>query len=195
MGERRVPCVVCLGYFDGVHRGHLALLSAARREADRRGCPVVVHTFDCAPGSKGPQLTTLEEREQLLLAAGADRVAVSHFDEEMRHMPGDVFFRDVVVERLNACHVVCGDDHRFGYLGGWGVEELRALCESFGVGLTVVPPVTLENGQRVSSTAIRAALARGDARAAEEMLGRKLAPGPAARQDLPKTLDSSPKIE
>ena len=71
------PAVVCLGFFDGVHKGHLALLHAARAVADERGWPVCVHTFDHAPGSKGRALTTLEERTDLLLQAGADQVAVS----------------------------------------------------------------------------------------------------------------------
>ena len=183
MGNQSAPCVVCLGFFDGVHKGHLALLDAAREEARKRHCRVVAHTFDRAPGGKGPLLTTLEERERLLRSAGADEVAVSPFDEDMRRLPGDAFFQKIVVERLNACHVVCGDDHRFGYRGGWGVQELKALCDQAGIGLTVVPPVTLPDGRRVSSTAIRAALAQGNRQDAEEMLGR-----PLSRADSPDSV-------
>lgn len=171
------PCVVCLGFFDGVHRGHLALLQAARREADRLGLPVCAHTFDRAPGEKGAELTTLREREALLRAAGADRVEVSAFDEAMRHTSGEDFFRRVVMEKLHAVHVVCGDDHRFGYQGKCGVRELRALCDEAGIGLTVVPPVTLENGRRVSSSAVREALTAGDIASVRDMLGRE----PSAR--------------
>lgn len=166
--------VVCLGFFDGVHRGHLALLAAAKKAAREAGLPVCVHTFDRAPGGKGPALTTLEERERLLRAAGADQVAVSPFDERTRTMSGDEFFERVVLGRLHAAHVVCGDDHRFGYRGAWGVQELQQLCDSHGVRLTVVPPVTLADGTRISSSAIRAALARGEWALAEEMLGRPL---------------------
>ena len=172
MADERERCVVCLGFFDGVHRGHLALLRAAREEAEKRRCPVVAHTFDHAPGSKGAELTTLPEREALLLAGGADRVAVSPFDESLRRMSGEDFFRRVVVSQLHACHVVCGDDHRFGYRGAWGVRELEAMCRAAHVGLTVVPPVTLPDGRRISSTAIRQALAEGDWATAESMLGR-----------------------
>ena len=168
--------VVCLGFFDGVHRGHLSLLRAAEEIARERGLIVCAHTFDRAPGEKDFALTTLEERESLLKAAGADRVAVSAFDEDMRHMGGDDFFRRIVLEKLNARHVVCGDDHRFGYRGGWGVKELKALCENAGIGLTVVPPVSLADGTRVSSTAIRKAILAGDAHLAEEMLDRPLSP-------------------
>lgn len=169
---KRPPAVVCLGFFDGVHRGHLALITAGKQIAAREGLPLRAHTFDAMPGLKGPALTDLPERKRLLLAAGADEVAVSPFDEAMRRMTGDDFFRKVVLEELNARHVVCGDDHRFGYRGGWGVEELARLCKESGVGLTVVPQVTMENGQRISSTAIRQALQSGDYPLAEAMLGR-----------------------
>ena len=168
--------VVCLGFFDGVHRGHLSLLQAAAEIAREKGLIVCAHTFDRAPGEKDFALTTLEERQALLRAAGADRVAVSAFDEEMRHMSGDDFFRRIVLGSLNARHVVCGDDHRFGYRGGWGVKELQALCENAGIGLTVVPPISLPDGTRVSSTAIRKAILAGNASLAEEMLNRPLSP-------------------
>ena len=174
MEDERGRSVVCLGFFDGVHRGHLALLQAAREKARDLGCIVVAHTFDHAPGSKGRELTGLPERERLLLAAGADQVAVSVFDDAMRRMTGEEFFRTVVLDRLRACHVVCGDDHRFGYKGAWGVEELEAMCREAGIGLTVVPPVTLPDGRRISSTLIREAVANRDWAAAESMLGRPL---------------------
>ena len=174
MEARNVPSVVCLGFFDGVHRGHLALLDAARKAADEKGLAVCVHTFDHAPGSKNFELTTLPEREALLRQAGADEVAVSVFDDVMRHMRGEDFFQSVVLKRLNARHVVCGDDHRFGYMGACGIKELEVLCRESGVGLTVVPPVTLPNGQRISSTAVRQAILDGDRPLAEAMLGRRM---------------------
>jgi riboflavin kinase/FMN adenylyltransferase len=176
MNAVNAPSVVCLGFFDGVHRGHLSLLRAAAGIAREKGLIVVAHTFDRAPGEKDFSLTFLSEREALLRAAGADRVAVSPFNEEMRHMSGDAFFRRIVLEKLNARHVVCGDDHRFGYRGAWGVKELEALCRENGVGLTVCPPVELPDGTRVSSTAIRRAILDGNFALAEEMLGRPLPP-------------------
>ncbi|MBR1584021.1 MAG: adenylyltransferase/cytidyltransferase family protein [Clostridia bacterium] len=183
MEEIRQLQAVCLGFFDGVHRGHLALIDAARAIARQEGLRVCVHTFDHAPGSKGLVLTTLEERERLLRAAGADEVAVSQFSDEFRRMSGDDFFRLIVLGRLRARHVVCGDDHRFGYMGGWGVKELHTLCDQSGVGLTVVPAVTLPDGTRISSTAIRRAIEAGDWARAEEMLGRPLPP--AIKKSLP----------
>lgn len=172
MKKTGAPSVVCLGFFDGVHKGHLALVHAGRQAADAQGLILVVHTFDHAPGSKGPELTTLAEREQLLLAAGADEVRVSPFDDRMRCMTGDAFFRQVVLGEMNARHVVCGDDHRFGYRGAFGVKELAQLCGASGVKLTVVPPVELPGGMRISSSAIRKALAAGDDALAQAMLGR-----------------------
>ncbi len=174
MNAISAPSVVCLGFFDGVHQGHLSLLRAAKDIAREEKLIVCVHTFDRAPGEKDFSLTALPEREALLRAAGADRVAVSAFDEDMRRMTGDAFFRKIVLEKLNARHVVCGDDHRFGYRGGWGVKELTALCREAGVGLTVCPPVALADGTRVSSTAIRQAILAGNGGLAEEMLGRPL---------------------
>lgn len=174
MYKADTPTVVCLGFFDGVHKGHLALVHAARQIADQRGWPVCVHTFDRAPGSKGAELTTLAERERLLLQAGADWVAVSPFDDHMRQMRGEDFFRDIVLGHLRAGYIICGDDHRFGHKGAWGVRELAAMCDQAGIGLTVVPEVTLENGLRVSSTAIRQALEAGDIPLAESMLGRQI---------------------
>ena len=176
MDELNAPSVVCLGFFDGVHKGHLSLLQAAKDIARDQGLIVCVHTFDRAPGEKDFVLTTLAEREALLRAAGADRVAVSAFSEDMRRMSGDDFFRQIVLGSLNARHVVCGDDHRFGYKGGWGVKELEALCRQNGVGLTVCPPVSLPDGVRVSSTAIRKAILAGNIPLAEEMLERPLTP-------------------
>lgn len=167
-------CVVCLGFFDGVHRGHAALLHAARQIADQKGLLVCAHTFSNAPAPKAFLLTTLPERVALLRQAGADTVVVSPFDDRMRRMSGQEFFDRVVMEKLRAVHVVCGEDHRFGYRGACGVAELRAMCRARGVGLTVVPPVTLPDGRRVSSSAIRRAIADGDIPLAEEMLGRRL---------------------
>lgn len=172
MEERHAPSVVCLGFFDGVHRGHLSLLAAAKKAAAEQGWIVCAHTFDQAPSGKDFILTTLEQRKELLLAGGADEVAVSPFNDDMRRMSGDEFFRRVVLEQLNARHVVCGDDHRFGYKGAWGVRELAELCRDAGVGLTVVPTIALPDGTRVSSSAIRKAILAGDWALAEEMLGR-----------------------
>ena len=76
--------------------------------------------------------------------------------------------------KLHARHIVCGDDHRFGYMGACGIRELEKLCAAKGIGLTVVPPVTLDDGTRISSTAIRKALQTRDLALVEKMLGRSV---------------------
>ena len=176
MSQKKAPSVVCLGFFDGVHLGHMALINAAKEAAREKGLKICVHTFDQPPGQKKESLTTLEERERLLKNAGADEIAVSTFDDTMRHMAGKDFFQEIVVEKLNARHIVCGDDHRFGHMGACGVKELGNMCREKGIGLTVVAPVTLENGMRISSTAIRKALQEENFALAEQMLGRKITP-------------------
>ena len=173
MSQEKAPSVVCLGFVDGVHLGHLALIEAAKEAAREKGLKICVHTFDQPPGQKKAALTSLEEREALLKNAGADEIAVSIFDDNMRHMPGEEFFQKIVVEKLNARHIICGDDHRFGYMGACGVKELQEMCRENGIGLTIVSPVTLDNGMRISSTAIRRALQEGNLELAEKMLGRK----------------------
>ena len=167
----REGAVVCLGYFDGVHLGHQALLKAGRERAEALGLPLLAHTFDRAPQHKDMALTDLKERKRLLLRYGADGVFVSPFDDAMRRMSGEDFFRDILLRELGAKHLVCGHDHRFGYGGQCDIAALHRMCEESGTGLTVVPDVTVD-GLRVSSTAIREALARGDTALAERMLGR-----------------------
>lgn len=169
----RSPAVVCLGFFDGVHIGHRALIDAARPIASANGWLVRAHTFDRAPSPRAAELTTADERVALLLEAGADEVIVSAFDDDMRMMPGEQFFREIVLGQMNAKHVVCGGDHRFGYLGAADAERLRKLCDESGVGLTVVPDVVLPGGVKVSSTAIRRAIADKDFALAAQMLGRQ----------------------
>ena len=166
------PTVVCLGFFDGVHRGHQALIEAGRKAAREEGLLLCVHTFDHTPGMKDGELTSLEERTRLLKAAGAETVAVSVFDDALRQLPGSRFFREIVLGKLHARHVICGDDHRFGYKGACGVKELEGMCREAGVKLTVVPPVSLPGGRRISSSAVKKALTEGDFALAESMLGR-----------------------
>ena len=172
------PTAVCLGYFDGVHRGHLALLEEAKRIAARNGFTVAVHALDRSPAevlhpqAAVRQLTDLAQKAAVFAANGCELLAVSTFDERLRMMPGKVFFREIILDRLHAGAVITGDDHRFGYRGDTGVPELRRLCGEAGISLSVVPRVTLEDGTVISSSAIRQALDRGDTALAQTMLGR-----------------------
>lgn len=162
-------CVLCLGFFDGLHRGHQALLQAGRRAADQLGLPLCAHTFDRSPFKQA--LTTLEERQELLKAFGADRVHVTVFDETVRCMTGEAFFRSVMVEQLHARYIICGADHRFGHQGKWDAGALGAMCREAGILFETLDAVCME-GEKVSSTAIRQALLAQDFEKAEQLLGR-----------------------
>ena len=169
---------VCLGYFDGVHRGHLALLEEAGRIAGKEHLTVAVHVLDRSPASvlhpDQPvlQLTSLAEKAAVFEAHGCRILAVSTFDEHFRMMSGRDFFKRILLDRLNAGAVITGDDHRFGYRGSMGVTELAELCAEAGVLLSVVPRLTMPDGTVISSSAIREALRQGDTARAEAMLGR-----------------------
>ena len=177
-----VPSVVCLGFFDGVHLGHLRILEASRQAAKQLGIPLCVHTYDIPPsrlikhGHEPLELTDLSEKAVLLEQAGAQVVAVSRFDDQLMHMPGSVFFQDVLLQRLKARHLVAGEDHRFGFHGDTDAGALSALCQKAGIGLSLVKPLATAEGLIISSTAIRQALQQGDRAAAEAMLGRPLSP-------------------
>lgn len=180
MQRSQEPNVVCLGFFDGVHLGHLRLLSEANRVKQKYGYRVCVHTYQTSPVAilqpKTPihELTGLKEKYDLLMAAGADSVAVSPFDERMMHMSGRAFFEEILLEKLFAKHLVVGFDHRFGYKGEVTTDKLFKLCEEKNVGLSVVMPVRTKDGEIVSSSAIRQALQTNDLQKAAEMLGRPI---------------------
>lgn len=168
--------VLALGFFDGVHLGHGALLRRTRQLADQLGCVAAVLSFDAQPRTvlhqtDAPLLSTMAERERLMRRFyRMDEVAFAHFDEAMLQMPWEGFLEEYVVRRLNACHVVCGDDYRFGHRGEGTPERLQAACAARGIGCDVIPQVELD-GVRVSSTAIREQLLRGDVPTARRFLG------------------------
>lgn len=166
--------VIALGFFDGVHLGHAALLNKARQEADRLGCEAAALTFDSHPdevifGRRTPLINTLHQRERLMKHAfGMDEVLILPFDAAMMQMPWQQFAEDVLCARFDAEAVVCGHDFTFGHRGEGNAEKLQKF---FGVRCHVVEPVTLD-GKVVSSTAIRTCLRQGDIEKANQMLGR-----------------------
>lgn len=170
--------VVCLGFFDGVHLGHRSLLAAAVDIGQKARLQVCVHTYSAAPGTlihperAYHELTSLPEKVDLLLRFGADTVAVSRFDQRMMLMDGAQFIDDELGSCLSVRHLVVGADHRFGFQARTGPSQLTQLCSERGIGLTVVEPLTAEDGSVISSTAIKCALMQGDVKKAEAMLGR-----------------------
>ncbi len=172
------PGVVCLGFFDGVHLGHRAIIDQGKQKAAQLCLPLYVHTYDLPPmnlikhAGAVKELSPLPQKAALLEEAGVDVVAVSRFDEQLMRMEGSQFFSDILIGRLHARHLVIGYDHRFGYKGSTDAKALEALCERSGIGLSVVSAVSLPDGRAISSSDIRNALTRGDTALAQRMLGR-----------------------
>lgn len=165
------PCVIALGFFDGVHLGHAALLRQTRLRAEALGAEAAALTFDRAPGKRVPLLTTLEDRKDLLRRAGGmDRVLVPVFDEAFRTLDCETFVRDFLVRDQGAAGLVCGWDYRFGKNAGGDAALLEDLCRRYGLTLDVVPETRFE-GITVSSSAIRQMLQAGDLDRANRFLG------------------------
>lgn len=169
---------VTVGNFDGVHEGHRALVRAAAGWAARVGGPAVAVTFDPPPyqilvpdAPPRPPLTTVEDRADLLRAAGADRVVVYRPDRALLGLEPGAFVRDVLFGQLGARAVVEGYDFRFGRGRTGDTGLLRSLCAAAGVGFEEVPPLAVGGGP-VSSSRVRAALLAGDVAGAAGLLGR-----------------------
>ena len=124
-----------LGFFDGVHRGHRALINAAREMAGDGY--VGIWTFRTLPKAK-ELLTTPDEREALLRQAGADTVHFADF-ETVHAMDGEAFFRDELCAKLRPAGLVCGFNFRFGYRGGAGADDLARWGREAGIPVRVLP--------------------------------------------------------
>ncbi|MEG1891780.1 MAG: FAD synthetase family protein [Clostridia bacterium] len=175
--------VLALGMFDGVHIGHRVLLEKAHALAREREVPLVVCTFLnhpmalIAPTKCPPCLTTFEERAKLMEALGVDLLYAMPFDHRLMEMLPENYVGELV-RRFHPTDVVCGYNHSFGRKGQGSPALLAALGGALGFATYVVPKITL-GGRNVSSTAIRALLADGDAAQAREMLARPYVRGAA----------------
>lgn len=167
--------VVALGFFDGVHLGHAALMAKTRQRAAEKSAVPTALSFDVHPdtlvrGVEVPLLNTAEGRVDLIRRiCGIDSVVFIHFNQTVMHMPWQEFIGNLTRE-LNAVHFVVGHDFSFGWKGEGTAEKLRAYCAEHGMGCDIIAPVTLD-GEIVSSTAIRALIAAGDVEKANRMLG------------------------
>lgn len=167
-------CVVALGFFDGVHIGHAALLRAAEEEAQQKGLAFAVFTFsDCGDGtykSGAPRLTEWAERMELFRSFGVDYVYAAEFSSLKMLSPREFVF-DILSARLHARAAFCGFNFRFGAKAAGNTDDLVRLMEEAGGTAFVLPAMTM-NGEAVSSTAVRCALEEGDLFKANAMLGR-----------------------
>ena len=168
--------VIALGFFDGVHLGHGALLRQARATADRLGCRAAAITFDRHPsavicGKKTPLITTQQEREYWIRSLyGIDPVLVLPFDRSMMQLPWQDFLHRCLLPRFDVCHLVCGWDFRFGYRGEGTAQLLQQECRRCGIGCDIIPEVDFD-GVAVHSTLIRTLLQQGKIAQAAQFLG------------------------
>lgn len=169
--------VVTVGTFDGVHRGHQAVAGEVVRRARAAGRHSVLVTFDPHPleivnPAAAPRLLTLpDERAELLGGLGLDRVVVLPFTPELSRLAPEEFVRRVLRADLGMEELVLGHDHGFGRGRSGDLETLRGLGAADGFGVDVVDPVR-DDGQPISSTLIRAAVAHGQLEQAARWLGR-----------------------
>jgi riboflavin kinase/FMN adenylyltransferase len=169
--------VLALGNFDGVHRGHQALIGHALAEAKRLGRPAGVLLFEphprefFHPGAAHFRLTPLDEKLAVLDEMGLDLAVVVPFDARLANLDAGRFIEEILIGALAVAHVVVGYHFFFGRNRGGSAETVRLAGEAHGFGVTIVEPVA-DRGEPFSSTAIRLALAEGDVKGAAELLGR-----------------------
>jgi len=168
--------VVTIGTFDGIHPGHRALIDALLAHGQRLGRPAMMLTFEPMPreylaaANPPARLTSWRERWRALQRTGLDSVLQLRFDEKLRCVTGDAFTK-LLAQQLQAAAVVIGHDFRFGRNGEASAPMLSEAGKRLGFEVQVVPPVLID-GERVSSSEIRAALERGDLDRAKRLLGR-----------------------
>ena len=169
--------VATIGNFDGIHRGQRAILDQAVGRARELGAPAAVVTFDphplkvLRPREAPPLLATPAQKERLVEAAGIDVLVVLAFDAELASRPAEEFVRRFLVARLGVRELLVGEGFRFGRRREGDVAMLRRLGESHGFSCAPVEEVEWQ-GERLSSTRIRAALLEGRVEDATAMLGR-----------------------
>ena len=167
--------VIALGFFDGVHTAHGALLRRVKEVAAERNAVPAAFTFDCHPsarlsGRSVPLLTSVEDRAFLRQSRdGMEEILVASFDEMMQMNWAD-FISHYLAGEQSAVHVVCGNDFRFGWKGEGNPERLKSKCAELGIGCDVIGAIELD-GIRVSSTYIRTLIESGDMERAAEFLG------------------------
>ncbi|WDS37279.1 bifunctional riboflavin kinase/FAD synthetase [Pseudoxanthomonas sp.] len=170
--------VVCIGAFDGLHLGHRALLRQARMRAQVLGLPMTALTFEplprefFLPDAQPPRLSLPRAKLEGLIDAGADQVGLLRFNRRMTAMSAEDFVSKMLVGRLQAREVWIGPQFRFGHKRGGDLALLQAMGAELGFSAGEIAPVHCDDGERVSSTRIRAALRQGDFAHAERLLGQ-----------------------
>lgn len=170
--------VVTVGTFDGVHRGHLDVIRRLVEQARDRGLPSLVVSFDphpleiVNPAAAPMLLTTSEEKLEVIAETGVDYFALVPFTHNLAQYGAEEFVDRVLVARFRMAELLIGYDHGFGHRRAGNVSVLQSLGATRGFKVDVVEPVTLDDGQHVSSTSVRRAVAGGDLVRAAQGLGR-----------------------
>lgn len=170
-------CVVTIGNFDGVHRGHQALLKQLKQRAREHQLPALVITFEPHPAeffateNVTSRLTRWREKFCELAKTGVDRVLVIRFNAHFAALSADDFVKEILHEQLDVKHIVVGDDFKFGYQRKGDFEYLKKLGEQFGFGVESMPSFLLDD-ERVSSTLVRQVLQKANHERVKKILGR-----------------------
>jgi riboflavin kinase/FMN adenylyltransferase len=164
--EETRPCALALGAFDGLHRGHMAVIGKA---VQAEGLEPAVFTFERSPSGR-EFVITARDKEKFLEQAGVSRLYSLRFPD-VKDWEAEAFAKEVLLGRCQAKCLCCGEDFRFGKDAAGDVSLLEKLCKEAGVQLQVVPPV-MDHGEKVSSTRIRQAVEEGKIPEANRLLGR-----------------------
>jgi riboflavin kinase/FMN adenylyltransferase len=169
--------VVAIGNFDGVHRGHQALITHARKLASDRGAPLAVLVFEPCPraffrpGGEPFRLTPFRAKSHLIAALGVDCMYALAFDAEMAHRTAQEFVFEILIKGLAVGCVVVGSDFRFGHGRAGDTSVLSYLGDMEGFGVSVFNTVKVSEGEKISSTGIREALKSGKPSEARRLMG------------------------
>jgi riboflavin kinase/FMN adenylyltransferase len=180
----RRPCALAIGNFDGVHRGHQAMLARVREVAQARGWTPAVMTFEPHPReyfailNQRPELaptriTGLRDKLVALARSGIEQVVLERFNARLAEMSPQAFVQDLLVQGLDVRWILVGGDFRYGHKRSGDIETLRAAGRQHGFQVETLPDITDSHGHRISSSEVRTALAVGDLDRASDMLGHR----------------------
>ena len=174
----RAPCALAIGNFDGVHRGHRALLARVAQAAREQGLVPAAMTFEphprefFQPDAAPARVANLRDKIVGLRSAGIERVFVLHFNARLAQLPAERFLDEVLIDGCAMRWLIVGDDFRFGARRAGDIALLRARAQSREYEIHTLETV-VHDGERISSSAVRAALIAGDLKRAQDLLGHR----------------------
>jgi riboflavin kinase / FMN adenylyltransferase len=177
IAERHRGCVLTIGNYDGVHLGHQQMIALLKRRAAELNSAATVLVFEPSskefidPAGAPPRLTRWREKVNVLAALGVDRLVTLHFNERIRAMSPQQFIEELIVDALDAQHMVVGDDFRYGCRAAGNIDTLAEAGRVHGFEVEQIPPFIVDS-VRVSSTAVRERLEQGHFQGAARLLGR-----------------------